>query len=62
MANELSFVYLNMSFSLQTFRDWSDINAVQINCIYRVRQNYGIQGLMKRYKFNPLSAINLTRG
>ena len=29
---------------------------------YRVRQNYGIQGLMEHYKFNSLSAINLTRG
>ena len=28
---------------------------------YRVRQNYVNQGLMKRYKFNSLSAINLTR-
>ena len=24
--------------------------------------NYGNQGLMERYKFNSLSAINLTRG
>ena len=29
---------------------------------YRVRQNYVNQGLMERYKFNSLSAINLTRG
>ena len=29
---------------------------------YSVRHNYGNQGLMKRYKFNSLSAINLTRG
>ena len=30
--------------------------------VYRVRQNYGNQGLMERYKFNSMSAINLTRG
>ena len=30
--------------------------------IYRVHQNYGNQGLMERYKFNFLSATNLTRG
>ena len=29
---------------------------------YRVRQNYGNQGLMERYKFNSPSAMNLTRG
>ena len=29
--------------------------------LYRVRQIYGNQGLMERYKFNSLSAINLTR-
>ena len=29
---------------------------------YRVRQNYDNQGLMERYKFTSLSAINLTRG
>ena len=29
---------------------------------YRVRHNYDIQGLMERYKFSSLSAINLTRG
>ena len=29
--------------------------------IYRVRQNYGKQGLMDRYKFHSLSALNLTR-
>ena len=28
--------------------------------IYRVRHNYGKQGLMERYIFNSLSAINLT--
>ena len=28
---------------------------------YRVRQNYGNQGLMERYKFNSVSAINLTK-
>ena len=28
---------------------------------YRVRQNYGNQGLMERYKFNSLSAISITR-
>ena len=28
---------------------------------YRVRHNYGNQGLMERYKFNSQSAINLTR-
>ena len=30
--------------------------------LYRVRQNYSNQDLMERYKFNSLSAINLTRG
>ena len=30
--------------------------------LYRVRQNYGSQGLTERYKFNSLSALNLTRG
>ena len=29
---------------------------------YKVRQNYGNQGLIERYNFNSLSAINLTRG
>ena len=33
-----------------------------IGTLYRVRHNYGKQGLMKRYKFNSLRAINLTRG
>ena len=33
-----------------------------ISAIYRVRHNYDNQGLMERYKFNSLSAINLTRG
>ena len=37
---------------------FNDINAA----FYRVRQNYGDQDLMDRYKFNSLSAINLTRG
>ena len=32
------------------------------NLRYKVRQNYGNQGLMERYKFNSLSAIDLTRG
>ena len=29
---------------------------------YRVRQNYGNQSLMERYKLDSLSAINLTGG
>ena len=29
---------------------------------YGVRHNYGDKDLMERYKFNSLSALNLTRG
>ena len=29
-----------------------------IEIVYRVRQNYGNQGVMERYKFNSLSALN----
>ena len=33
-----------------------------ISLLFRVRQNYGNQGLMERCKFNSLSGINLTKG
>ena len=38
------------------------LKSIHFQIIYRVHRNYGNQGLMESYRFNSLSAINLTRG
>ena len=43
-------------------RKWRALENSLSAHVYRVRQNYGNQCLMERYKFISLNAINLTRG
>ena len=47
-------------FRARYFATWRGVSEVEvlIYFVHWVRQNYGNQGLMERYKFNSLGAIN----